>query len=609
LRTLLIPVLISLLAFGSGGGATVASRPGPVLIPSTTVDLGTLLTADGSFRGSARPASVNFDGWRLASDLMAGQAPRFARTTNASPSALEASAWSALGSYNGNGFVAGSVTAMAVNGSSLYVGGSFLNAGGDPANDYLLRWDGSWHPVGLVGGNAALNNSVWDLAFNQNALVVAGNFTNAGTVATADYLASWTGSEWVGFGNNGAGNGALNDRVRAVSVTGNGIDIGGDFTNASGHGAADYAAHWTGAYWTAIDDGSVSPLPSGGVVQALAVVARQGGFDVYLGGYFANAGGVATADRIALWDGSAWHGLGSNGAGEGAIGSGHVGVLKAYGEVVFVGGSFNNVAGIATADNLALWTGNNWTSLGSNGAGDGAVQGTVYAISVYGPRVFVGGAFINAGGKAKADYLAVWNGSSWAGLGSNGAGNGALNSNVYDTLVTKNTLYAAGGFQNAASIATADSVAAYGPLGTYQPDGRIKKGKAGTLVGDNVYNTTGSNQTRTASRAIGESVSFYISLQNDGNVVDALRVFASGANTAMYSVRYYHGTTEITGAVQAGAFQTPPLAVGATYSIKAVVKVNASATVGSSVSRLVTISSTTDPAGPKDAVKFAVQRS
>ena len=127
-----------------------------------------------------------------------------------------------------------------------------------------------WFSVGAIGGNGALNAPVFQLAFNLNALIVAGNFTNAGGVATADYLASWNGVAWSGFSSNGSGNGALSARVRTVIVTANGIDIGGDFINAGGNGAADYAAHWTGSGWAAIDGSGVSPLANGGVVIALA---------------------------------------------------------------------------------------------------------------------------------------------------------------------------------------------------------------------------------------------------------------------------------------------------------------------------------------------------
>ncbi len=45
-------------------------------------------------------------------------------------------------------------------------------------------------------------------------------------------------------------------------------------------------------------------------------------------------------------------------------------------------------------------------------------------------------------------------------------------------------------------------------------DGRIKKG-TGALVGNNVYNTTGTNQTSEGAAAPGKTITFTISIQND----------------------------------------------------------------------------------------------
>ena len=130
---------------------------------------------------------------------------------------------------------------------------------------------------------------------------------------------------------------------------------------------------------------------------------------------------------------------------------------------------------------------------------------------------------------------------------------------------------------------------------------------AAALVGNDVYNLDGTNQTRTANKGVGTSVSFYVSIQNDGNANDTFKLALSGAATTMYSVRYYHGTTEITAAVVAGTYQTPSVAPGASYTVKAVVKVKSTATAGSSVSRLLTITSVAN--GTKqDAVKFVVKR-
>lgn len=140
-----------------------------------------------------------------------------------------------------------------------------------------------------------------------------------------------------------------------------------------------------------------------------------------------------------------------------------------------------------------------------------------------------------------------------------------------------------------------------------QPDGRIRVGTSGTYTGNNVYNTTAVGQSKTASAPQGSSVTFSLSIQNDGEVDDRFLVLAAGS-TSSYVVKYLLGTTDVTAAVVAGTYQTPTLAPGGTHLLTAKVKVTTSATAGSKVTRKVTITSVNDH-GAKDAVKFIVMRS
>ena len=123
------------------------------------------------------------------------------------------------------------------------------------------------------------------------------------------------------------------------------------------------------------------------------------GTDLYVGGQFINAAGIAEADYVAKWNGSAWSALGSNGPGTGAL-NGYVNALAVSGSDLYVGGDFTNAAGIPAADYLAKWNGSAWSALGSNGAGDGALDNAVFALAVSGTDVYVGGAFPDAGGIA-----------------------------------------------------------------------------------------------------------------------------------------------------------------------------------------------------------------
>ena len=143
--------------------------------------------------------------------------------------------------------------------------------------------------------------------------------------------------------------------------------------------------------------------------------------------------------------------------------------------------------------------------------------------------------------------------------------------------------------------------------GTYQADGRIRKG-TGSYAGSNIYNDDGSGQARSGSAARGNTITFSISIQNDGDFADRFDVHATGSATSMYRVKYFRGTTDITSAVVAGTYRTASVAPGDSTVIKAKVKVKASATNGSSVTRLVTIGSVEEPRR-LDAVRFTGSRS
>src|SRR6202040_3847677 len=94
----------------------------------------------------------------------------------------DGSAWSALGSGLNPG---GSVEALAVSGSDLYVGGGFGTAGGLSAKS-IAKWDGSaWSGLG-----SGVNNTVSALAVSGTNLYVGGSFSSAGGVSATN-IAMW----------------------------------------------------------------------------------------------------------------------------------------------------------------------------------------------------------------------------------------------------------------------------------------------------------------------------------------------------------------------------------------------------------------------------------
>ena len=72
-----------------------------------------------------------------------------------------------------------------------------------------------------------------------------------------------------------------------------------------------------------------------------------------------------------------------------------------------------------------------------------------------GGKVYAGGSFQDAGGNANADFLAVWNGTSWGSICAP-AGPTFLTGNVTSLEIIGQTLYVGGVFQNWAGNASAD---------------------------------------------------------------------------------------------------------------------------------------------------------
>jgi hypothetical protein len=344
------------------------------------------------------------------------------------------SSWSALGSGMDGGRYYTNVTALAVSGGTLYAGGNFATAGGVTVNS-IAKWNGSsWSALGagLTHAGAPFLARVLALAVSGSDLYAGGDFDTAGGV-TVSCIAKWNGSSWSALGS-GIGTVATigNEQTVAVSalaVSGSDVYAGGDFISAGGV-AANGIAKWDGSSWTALGTGMNE------AVYALAV----SGSDLYAGGWFTTAGG-AGVNYIAHWNGSSWSALGS---GMPYAHNATVGALAVSGSTVYAGGNFTfTTAGGITANYIAEWNGSSWSALGS------AMNNAVFAVAVSGSDVYAGGGFTTAGGVA-ANYIAKWNGGSWSALGSGMGGSYAY---VYALAVSGGTLYAGGNFTTAGGVA------------------------------------------------------------------------------------------------------------------------------------------------------------
>jgi hypothetical protein len=213
----------------------------------------------------------------------------------------------------------------------------------------------------------------------------------------------------------------VNNTVRALAWDGTNLYVGGDFSSAGGV-AASRIARWNGTNWSTLGSGMNNQ------VEALA----WDGTGLYAGGFFTTAGGVL-ASRIARWDGTSWSALGSGVSSQ-------VYSLAWNGTHLYVGGLFSTAGGGA-ANNIARWDGATWSALGSG------TNQAVLTLAWDGMGLYAGGFFTTADGLA-ASRIARWDGTNWSALGS------GLNSIVHALIWHGGNLYVGGDFSTAGGVTT-----------------------------------------------------------------------------------------------------------------------------------------------------------
>ena len=138
--------------------------------------------------------------------------------------------------------------------------------------------------------------------------------------------------------------------------------------------------------------------------------------------------------------------------------------LTAVGTDAYVGTDANDVAGIAQADHVAKWNGSAWSAVGAGSGGENGWFPTTTSINGLagtGPYLFVTGTFQNADGDARADNVAFFDGSAWHPVGSDGAGNGPWSGTGLALALVDRQLYAAGSFTSAGGDPQAHSAASF----------------------------------------------------------------------------------------------------------------------------------------------------
>ncbi len=334
-------------------------------------------------------------------------------TTATNLAELSGSTWSAPGNITYANNTRATVNAVALIGSTLYAAGQFDTAAGVKAANFAAKGGGLWRQVG-----SGINGAGYALApAGTSSVVIVGQFSYAGSSfpytgsPLLDYIGQWNGSAWSTFGQGLVTQPSpTSGEISALLATGYGVYAGGSFTQA-GAMLTSSIARWTGTGWAPLSGGLRQQNGTPGIVYAITAI----GSDIYVGGAFASAGGIA-ANNLAMWDGTGWHAVGAPkvlGAGLNAP----VYALKSLLGNLYVGGGFSEADGVAANDiaKYAPATGA-WSAIGANPVYAIPSQGStgaVRALASYGNRfLLIGGDFQqigpSSGNGASADGFAYF---------------------------------------------------------------------------------------------------------------------------------------------------------------------------------------------------------
>lgn len=368
----------------------------------------------------------------------------------------------------------GDVNVVSVVGSKVLVGGGFETAGGIPrlhlaaidANGDLTSWDPGIQEPDPTDSNYP-NAYVNDMLVDGSTIYVAGTLTGTvGGVARPKLAAIGTDGQVKTAFNPPA----ISGNVRAITKMGSNLYMAGVFS-LGGQSRNTLAAvdATTGAAQ------SWAPYVNSGV-SALA----NDGTNIYVGGAFDRAGSAGilpyqavTRNRLAAFDASGT--MTSWNPNVTVYGSGGVYAMSIVGSTVYLGGNFSavssqtrsNAAAVTTAGALTAWNPN--------------ANDAVNSISVSGGNVYLGGAFTTVGGTSHVYVAAVGtNGTvkSWDPKITSGPNYFQVTTISADS--TK--VMAAGGFEQIDAAPTAGWLATASPPGDAPPPAPSLSGAPSGLV-------------------------------------------------------------------------------------------------------------------------------
>ena len=113
-----------------------------------------------------------------------------------------------------------------------------------------------------------------------------------------------------------------------------------------------------------------------------------------------------------------------------------------------------------------------------------------------------------------------------------------------------------------------------------RPVGWISNQAGRSFVGNDIYNSSGTRQTRSQNARRQETRIFYVRVFNDGNSVDTFTFRGTGAGRDA-TVRYRLGDTDVTSAMRSSAGKRLQVSPGFSADFQVRITVRRSASIGS----------------------------
>lgn len=285
--------------------------------------------------------------------------------------------WSDLGRG-----VNGPVRALHLRGNNLYVGGEF-GVAGEVVSRNLARWNtlsNTWFVIGGVHGKGA-SGEINAMALFKDDLYVGGDFTAIG-VRRIQGLMRWDGKHWFKVGDGIIGS------IQAIAIKNrHEIYVSGRFSLHENQ-RQDRIAKWDGKTWIELGEAPSS------YAQMLAVC----GNDVYF----------ATDRAVFKWDGQKWNIFAQTSHSDRQP---RVHAMITHNNALYVGGHFESLGDpAAPIANLAKWNGRTWSEVGAK------IHDTVTDIEAFGNELYITGTFYQIGNLPIIDGVAKWDGQNWIAL-------------------------------------------------------------------------------------------------------------------------------------------------------------------------------------------------